>query len=153
MVNKVIYNSYDANTGETYLVIKNKYGIFDGTSRKSPEDPFSSFAGWDCAEIKAQIQCCRDQKSKAKIKVKTLENCYKALASVKDIDEKSVEMSRFRKQIHVAKREVEEWDATIEALKSKFWDTIEKREETIQKLSQLKKDLVPKKGTTVTDEE
>lgn len=141
MVNKVIYNSYDAETGETYLIIKNKYGIFDGSSRKSPEDEFSSFAGWDCAEIKAIMQCYREQRAKAKLKYTALQNCYNALASVKDIDLKSTEMRRFRKQLFVAEQEVKNWDAKIEDAKNTFWRIVEQREEAAARIKQAKKEI------------
>lgn len=150
MVNKCIYNSYDADTGETYLIIKNKYGIFDGTSRKSPEDEFSSFTGWNCAESKAIMQCYREQKSKAKLKLQALQNCYNALASVKDIDLKSTEMRRFRKQLHIAELEVANWDTKIEAEKAKFWKIIEERSEVAARVKKNKEVIDALRATKYT---
>lgn len=150
MVNKVIFNSYDAYNGETYLIIKNKYGIFDGTSRKSPKDDFSSFAGWDCAESKAVMQCYREQKSKAKLKLQALQNCYNALASVKDIDLKSTEMRRFRKQLHIAEKEVEAWDERIEAEKKNFWQIVNNHSKVAAKVKKHKEAIEALRATKYT---
>lgn len=146
MVNKIIFNSYDSDNGETYVIIKNKYGIFDGTSRKSPEDMFSSFAGFDCAESKAIMQCYREQKQKAAAKYKALQDCYNALTSVKDIDFKSVEMSRFRKQLHIAKKEIAMWKDRIEAEKKRFWAMIEGRENMAKKIQATKDELAARRA-------
>ena len=146
MNNKIIFNSYDADNGETYVIIKNKYGIFDGTSRKAPEDMFSSFAGFDCAESKAIMQCFREQKQKAALKYKALLDCYNALTSVKDVNVKSVEMSRFRKQLHVAKREIALWEQKLANEQSRFWAMIEGREKISQRIQSVKSELAEKRA-------
>ena len=139
MKNKLIYANFNAETGISDVVIRNKNGTFMGIATCHPEEEaVSDYAGCRYAEIRANIKAIQYEKRMVNAAIKELEDFEKILKSLKDYNPNSVEARRLRRRIHEKKEERIFLQTAIIAMKNTLKRVMNERDELIKKHSTLK---------------
>lgn len=78
---KLIYSNFNKDTGESEIIIQNKYGRFSGKAKIHPKDQEhkSNFVGYRLAQNRAQIKFLQTKCKQQKIMLKTIQNFNKEL--------------------------------------------------------------------------
>lgn len=134
MKNKLIYANFDAETGISDAVIRNKNGTFMGIATCHPEEEaVSDYAGCRYAEIRANIKAVQYEKRMVNAAIKELEDFEKILKSLKDYNPNSVEARRLRRRIHEKKEERIFLQTAIIAMKNTLKKAMCERDALIEK--------------------
>jgi len=137
MRNKMLCSSYNPDTGESLVVIRNRYGDFFGSAQLHPEDkPFESqFAGCRYAEMRAYISCTKHRIVEAKAQVKAIENLEKTLMGKRDYNPKSMEAKLIRKRKYELKAEQKKLKQLLEDIKRALKEQMNARDEFNRRFS------------------
>lgn len=90
MANKLVYADYDEDSGKSTVIIRNKYGTFEGNAYLNPEDKdiASKYAGCRYAEIRADLKSVKTHLKKVNAELETI---YKIWHTLWDINNHSWE--------------------------------------------------------------
>lgn len=113
MKNKIIYSHLDKKTGESTVIIQNKYGKFYGYAQCAPEDMenYSQFAGERYATLRAYKSFAKFRLKQEKIKLKTIENLIKDIKhDPRPFDVLSPAVKKILLKLRDYKQSVEDWE-------------------------------------------
>ena len=113
MKNKIIYSHLDKKSGESVVIIQNKYGKFYGYAQCSPEDMenYSQFAGERYATLRAYKSFAKFRLKQEKIKLKTIENLIKDIKyDSRPFDILSPAVKKILLKLRDYKQSVEDWE-------------------------------------------
>ena len=134
MKNKLIYADYDPATGVSAVLIRNRYGTFQGYAKCHPEEEApSTFAGCRYAEARAHIESVTYQIALLKAQIDELKTFENILKSMKGYDALSIENRRLRKRIHELTAERNEKKALAQSMKVALKKTIKEHDEYIER--------------------
>lgn len=134
MKNKLAYANFNAETGISDVVIKNKNGSFMGIATCHPEEEaISEYTGCRYAEIRANIKAVQYEKRMVNAAIKELEDFEKILKSLKDYNPHSVEARRLRRRIHEKKEERIFLQTAIIAMKNALKRAMDERDAFLEK--------------------
>lgn len=142
MRSKMLCSSYNPETGESLVVIRNRYGDFFGSAQLHPEDkPFESqFAGCHYAEMRAHISCTKHRIIEAKAQIKAIENLEKTLMGKRDYNPKSMEAKLIRKRKFELKAEHKKLKELLANIKKGLKESMTARDEFNKKYSNTEKE-------------
>lgn len=134
MKNKLIYADYDPTTGVSAVLIRNRYGTFQGYAKCHPEEEApSTFAGCRYAEARAHIESMTYQIEMLRHQINELKTFENILKSMKNYDASSMENKRLRKRIHELTAERNEKKALAQSMKVALKKTMKEHDEYIEK--------------------
>jgi regulator of replication initiation timing len=134
MKNKLIYADYDPATGVSAVLIRNRYGTFQGYAKCHPEEEApSTFAGCRYAEARAHIESMTYQIALLKAQIDELKTFENILKSMKGYDASSMENKRLRKRIHELNAERNEKKKLAAAMKKALKKSMAEHDEYIEK--------------------
>lgn len=134
MKNKLIYADYDPTTGVSAVLIRNRYGTFQGYAKCHPEEEApSTFAGCRYAEARAHIESMTYQIEMLRHQINELKTFENILKSMKNYDASSMENKRLRKRIHELTAERNEKKALAQSMKTALKKTMKEHDEYIEK--------------------
>lgn len=109
---KLIDSSFNEKNGISYVKIKTKLGIFEGTAKRHPEDTDiqSNFFGCKLAELRAIKKFFLKNRKEIKNKQLFLENLINNLQLLKNYNHNSVEARFVRKQYFIFQKELQKID-------------------------------------------
>ena len=113
MKNKIIYSHLDKKSGESAVIIQNKYGKFYGYAQCAPEDMenYSQFAGERYATLRAYKSFAKFRLKQEKIKLKTIENLIKDIKhDPRPFDVLSPAVKKILLKLRDYKQSVEDWE-------------------------------------------
>lgn len=134
MKNKLIYADYNPTTGVSAVLIRNRYGTFQGYAKCHPEEEApSTFAGCRYAEARAHIKSITYQIEMLRHQINELKTFENILKSMKNYDASSMENKRLRKRIHELTAERNEKKALAQSMKTALKKTMKAHDEYIKK--------------------
>ena len=134
MKNKLIYADYDPTTGVSAVLIRNRYGTFQGYAKCHPEEEApSTFAGCRYAEARAHIESMTYLIEMLRHQINELKTFENILKSMKNYDASSMENKRLRKRIHELTAERNEKKALTQSMKTALKKTMKEHDEYIEK--------------------
>ena len=134
MKNKLIYADYDPTTGVSAVLIRNRYGTFQGYAKCHPEEEApSTFAGCRYAEARAHIESMTYQIEMLRHQINELKTFENILKSMKNYDASSMENKRLRKRNHELTAERNEKKALAQSMKIALKKTMKEHDEYIEK--------------------
>lgn len=134
---KMIFSEFDEESGVSTVTLNSlRYGNFVGHAQLHPEDAdhASAIAGCEYAEMRANIKYMKTRLKEVRIQLKTMENYYATISSMRGFNVDGVEARRARRQIYDYRREVQEWKDAIKSERKRLHDQIQLRDDTIAKL-------------------
>lgn len=151
LVYSVVDSGYNANTGESYVVINTPIGTFKGSTQLHEEDKDikSAFQGCYYAESRALIKYYKELIKIQKVKCNTLKTLITDLQAMKDYQAQSVEARRIRKEYFIQKDILEKYEVILNSIKSCLYEKMknyrEKYELQIKRIEErLKKPTIDK---------
>lgn len=134
MKNKLAYANFNAETGISDVVIKNKNGCFMGMATCHPEEEaISEYTGCRYAEIRANIKAVQYEKRMVNAAIKELEDFEKILKSLKGYNPNSIEARRLRRRIHEKKEERIFLQTAIIAMKNALKKAMDERDAFLER--------------------
>lgn len=133
---KLIYSSYDKETGLSYARIRTDLGEFEGYSLLHEEDRdiASTYAGCQYAETRAVLKYMKQRIKNLSLQIQALINYQKQLEGRAAYNPQSVEGRALRKQIFILKAEKKDWQARYTSLKDKLYASMMSRKDVIKKI-------------------
>lgn len=112
---KLIDSSFNEKNGISYVKIKTKLGIFEGTAKRHPKDIDiqSNFFGCKLAELRAIKKFFLKNKKEIKNKQLFLENLISNLQLLKNYNHNNTETRFIRKQYFILQKELQKIDKEI----------------------------------------
>lgn len=139
---KLIESWFNEEDGVSYAKINTDSGEFEGWSQLHEEDKSisSTFAGCQYAETKAILKYMKHRIKILNERIKALEDCQRVIMYKKDYEHNSVENRTIRKQIYLLKKQRTDWKERRNSLTFKLIESMNKREELINKMTKTKKE-------------
>lgn len=134
---RMIHADFNYNTGISTVTINSRYGKFTGTARLHPADVDhpSEFAGCEYAEIRANIKYMKARKAECRVQLKTMQDFYNNIASMKNFNPNSWESKRIRKTIYGYEKQIKLWTDRIQSAEKMIRDHINQRDASISQMS------------------
>lgn len=117
---KLIYSTYDPDSGLSYAVVKSRYGKYMGTARLHLEDIKyeSSFAGCKYAELRAMAKVRKAELKELRIKIKTLSDLLFDLEQMKEYNASCFTAKRIRRRLAELKLKEKELKEAINGVEN-----------------------------------
>ena len=141
----IINEEYNKETKESIVVLETPLGRCTGKVKLHPKDTNyeSSFYGTTKAYDKAYLKYMQRKIRKAKEEWRTLMNCYNNLLDLHDVNENSIEMYRFEKQVKGKEKQIlnliKEYNLCEEAFKKDNENHIVNIEKVMERINAKRK--------------
>lgn len=141
---KTIFSDYNGDTGISTVKIATDCGLFEGKAYLHPEDKeeglASNYAGCRYAELRAVIKYATRKKSLLTSELNALTRVQNELESTKDYSPKSTAARILQRNIYLVTEDITQCTENIKSLKKRLRDTIQTRENVIEKIVKTKQD-------------
>ena len=147
---KLLKSYYNKETGESYIALNTKYGIFEGYSKLHEEDKdiVSEYIGCNYAEVKAIIKYEKTKLINKQKKLKTIKILLNEMEKLNGYNKNSIEARYIRKQYYIVKKEVDEQILKIKYLKNSLYKAMNNYREEKDKFEEKIKKIREKRETS-----
>lgn len=137
MKTKIIYSSYDEESGLSIVRIQNRYGTYTGYARLNKEEDkenASSFFGCRIAEGRAKVAFVKDRIKTLKAEIKILTQYKDNVMQMKDFSTDKVKYYQtLLKYIKKLTKEKETWESNLISLNKSIDYNIQQRARLLNK--------------------
>ena len=116
---KLVYNNFNKQTGESIVILADKYGRYIGKAKCHPDDKeyISEFMGCNLAEKRAQIKGLKNKLHITKIKINTIKMILEDIENI-DNNQKNIKIllqyiKNYRVEIEKIKEKIKELESEI----------------------------------------